>query len=285
MKPFDACALCLQQARDPMSCLSGHIYCRECIYKDLLSQKNEIKRRKARIEALQKEEEAEQETARIRARERVVRDFERSQIGLRRSVFRQDEKPGNSTEAENGKNVRGVKRKFEPGTENLEDITREAEAAALLQIQKEQTEARKAKLPDFWLPSLTPEAKTTVLDLKDIKLQTLCNASAPAHPLSLKTLIPVTFSIDASTDKNPMIKICPSCKKELTTNSMIFLMRPCSHVVCKSCQESLVAPAKQCAVCDKQLSEKDSIQLSREGTGFAGGGRAETSKVGIAFQG
>jgi nitric oxide synthase-interacting protein len=63
-----------------------------------------------------------------------------------------------------------------------------------------------------------------------------------------------------------------------------------------------VRPSKQCIVCDTKLKEKDIIELQREGTdilvrcfprgltnvagtGFAGGGLAETSKAGIAFQG
>lgn len=61
-------------------------------------------------------------------------------------------------------------------------------------------------------------------------------------------------------------------------------------------------PAKQCVVCDSQLKDKDIIELKREGayyitidswrpfrsslgTGFSGGGLAETSRAGIAFQG
>jgi len=46
-----------------------------------------------------------------------------------------------------------------------------------------------------------------------------------------------------------------------------------------------VRPAKQCVVCDSQLKDKDIIELKREGTGFSGGGLAETSRAGIAFQG
>lgn len=80
-------------------------------------------------------------------------------------------------------------------------------------------------------------------------------------------------------------------------------MKPCGHVVCKTCTDTLVKPALQCIVCDKQLKAEDVIELQREGTrvvrqggllssyililgtGFAGGGLAETSKAGIAFQG
>jgi len=233
------------------------------------------------LEALQKEEEVEKEQARIRARERVLRDFEKSQTGFGASTTEQNDKSTKSAEG----NPRGAKRKFGFDEEKVESAAREAEEAALEKIEKEQAEARKAKLPDFWLPSLTPDAKASVLDFKDVKLQTLCNAVAPPHAISLKTLIPVKFSLDNNADPQKATKICPSCKKELTTNSLTFLMKPCSHVLCKTCQETLVLPSKQCAVCDERLKDKDSIPLSREGTGFAGGGRAETSKVGIAFQG
>lgn len=65
-----------------------------------------------------------------------------------------------------------------------------------------------------------------------------------------------------------------------------LVMRPCSHVLCKTCTDTLAIPNKQCVTCDAVLpTSKDVIQLSREGTGFSGGGRAETKKVGVSFQG
>lgn len=45
-------------------------------------------------------------------------------------------------------------------------------------------------------------------------------------------------------------------------------MKPCGHVVCKTCTESLVRPSHQCIVCDVKLSEKDVIELKREGKSF-----------------
>ena len=35
MRRFDACALCLQRARDPVACQKGHLFCRECVLTDL----------------------------------------------------------------------------------------------------------------------------------------------------------------------------------------------------------------------------------------------------------
>jgi nitric oxide synthase-interacting protein len=101
MKRFDSCTLCLQQAREPVACEQGHICepwppflpptikltecrpdCKECIYSDLLSQKKDIKRFKTKLEELAREEEAEKARAAQAARERVLRDFERGQLGL-----------------------------------------------------------------------------------------------------------------------------------------------------------------------------------------------------------
>ena len=82
-------------------------------------------------------------------------------------------------------------------------------------------------------------------------------------------------------------------------------MKPCGHVTCKTCTDTLVKPAMQCIVCDVKLGDKDVIELTREGavtllrgglqcltmfcysagTGYAAGGLAETSKRGVAFQG
>lgn len=78
--------------------------------------------------------------------------------------------------------------------------------------------------------------------------------------------------------------ICPSCKKNLSNSVLMFrtsartlhrisllnivfrlVMKPCAHVTCKTCTDSLVRPAKQCVVCDKQLKDTDIIELKREG--------------------
>jgi len=82
MRQFDACSLCLQRARDPMACQRGHIYCRECVFSDLLAQKKDIKRHQAKLEAMAREEEEQKMQAKAAARERVLLDFERKHLGL-----------------------------------------------------------------------------------------------------------------------------------------------------------------------------------------------------------
>jgi len=117
MRSFNACALCLNTARDPVSCGDGHLFCRECVLTDirasalstnidhsslltfLVTQKTELTRQKAKLTALRKELEAERERARAAARERVLREFERGQVGL---AVGGSSKPSISSEKKDG---------------------------------------------------------------------------------------------------------------------------------------------------------------------------------------
>jgi hypothetical protein len=68
----------------------------------------------------------------------------------------------------------------------METLAKEAEDSALKQIEKDQAAALKHKLPDFWLPSLTPTYTSNgpPQSLLDVKLQTTCRGGNPPHPLS-----------------------------------------------------------------------------------------------------
>jgi hypothetical protein len=45
----------------------------------------------------------------------------------------------------------------------------------------------------------------------------------------------------------------------------LLVAKPCAHVTCKTCTDTLVRPAKQCIECSTQLKEKDILELKREG--------------------
>ncbi|KAF9045581.1 hypothetical protein BJ165DRAFT_1415518 [Panaeolus papilionaceus] len=307
MRRFDACALCLNRAREPLVCQEGHLFCKECVYTDLLTQKKDIKRQKDRLASLKKEAEEERGRARQAARERVLEEFERGQLGLSGGVSSFSGKAKATAESDEPKT--GSKRKFEFSADTVKALAAEAEEAAMKQIEKEQAAALKAKLPDFWLPSLTPTYKANLSEPKtvdDLKVQshTMCRGGVESHPIALKDLIPINFtmytasslptasasstpstSTDATSKQAEGEPICPSCKKRLSNNILLFCSKKCGHVTCKTCTDTLVKPALQCIVCDSKLEKEDIIELKREGTGFAGGGLAETKKSGIAFQG
>lgn len=81
---------------------------------------------------------------------------------------------------------RGTKRKFAFDSTAAEKLAQEAEEAALRQIEREQAAALRSKLPDFWLPSLTPTYTSNGLPstLADVKVQTTCRGGNPPHPIA-----------------------------------------------------------------------------------------------------
>ncbi|KAJ9126498.1 hypothetical protein QFC24_002241 [Naganishia onofrii] len=291
--------------------------------RSLISQKAQIKAHQASLEAYAEQEQQEREKAKAEARERVLRDFERGlglggvRIGSTPVAMADTEKKiqlGREAEdgvpklieAGSGPDARGVKRKFELDQSAVEKAAQAAEEMALKTLEAEQAstrvESRKAKLPSFWLPTLTPEA--TIGPLKDIKLQTMCNVGDHPHPLALKNLLPVRFTYPAAsksdssnTTKTP---ICPSCSREISNSTKSILLTSrlpahasaaadepaappaakkakkekrekeepavCGHVVCSTCAETIVKPGKQCVVCEAVIRpDKDMIELGREG--------------------
>lgn len=154
MKDFDACSLCLLRARDPRSCSEGHLYCQECIITNLLSQKRDIKRQSLLLERMRAESEAEMAAARAAARDRVLREFESTQSSLANTSSANTARDGKqSANTDDGARValRGTKRSFQLDEDEIERLTNQATDEALRKTTHEMAEARKAKLPNYWL--------------------------------------------------------------------------------------------------------------------------------------
>ncbi|GAA5998488.1 uncharacterized protein JCM10292_002731 [Rhodotorula paludigena] len=277
-KDFDACSLCLRHARDPRCCSEGHIYCQECIVTSLLAQKKDIKRQQLLLDRMRAESEAEMAASRAAARERVLKEFETAQTSLGSKTT-----AGKVVAATDG--PRGTKRTFELDEDEIEKLMKEATEEAMGRTAREMAEARKAKLPNYWLPSLTPSS--TPETVIDVKLQTLCQASKPPHPVSLKTLTTVKFTedpVEKNASGNPVV-LCPSCRKTITNNVQALVLKACGDVLCNTCVDTLCRTDKVCAHCTTKVDKKQPyIKLQREGTGYAAGKGVEVSKFDVAFQ-
>lgn len=101
----------------------------------------------------------------------------------------------------------------------------------------------------------------------------------------MKNLIPVKFTFETSSNPDSQEAMCPSCKKVLSNNTLIYRMsilmlsfmytynfhlvvaKPCAHVTCKTCTDTLVRPAKQCVVCDTPLKLGDDVHAGKDGKG------------------
>ncbi|ETS76063.1 hypothetical protein PFICI_13007 [Pestalotiopsis fici W106-1] len=322
MLPFSACRLCLETAEEPVACVHGDVFCRECALSNILAQKKEIKRLdKVREQEAREKEEAEQRRD-AEAREREVSDFERTLSGVGSSVAHShgtaavSSKSPDDTPPKNGA-ARPGKRKFEMNDEELQRIAAQQRAKARQALDHEK--AAMPKLPSFWTPSITPSSNTTTAlhdVVKKAKTAPTCPASQEGQPhaYSLATLVTVHFTeeIDEKTKKKQ--RLCPSCKKVLSNASKAMLAKPCGHVMCLNCVDKFMRPSKhgdphaddvdftgmRCYVCEANLidssaqeksKKKDKerirpglVELRSEGTGFSAGGSNQVQKVGVAFQ-
>ncbi|XDG01094.1 hypothetical protein ABKA04_000709 [Annulohypoxylon sp. FPYF3050] len=291
--PFSSCGLCLEIARDPVSCTHGDVFCRECALSNILAQRKEIKR----LEKLREQEERDAEEERVRqeeeARERAVREFEMTQIGLdvkaRSSSNNTNTNTTSKASGENGTSPTadssnsGKKRKFEMDEEELARIAKEDRAKARKAIEDEK--AAKPVLPSFWTPSVATATKTND-SLYELVKKTKSTPTCPAareddpHTYSLHTLVTVNFteedegsesrSSGSSSGKKKRIRVCPSCKKGLSNSSKAMLAKPCGHVLCRNCVDKFMRPSRhhdphavageaekvRCYVCEADLTEK-----------------------------
>ncbi|CAH7677149.1 hypothetical protein PPACK8108_LOCUS12288, partial [Phakopsora pachyrhizi] len=300
MADFDSCRLCLNTARDPRVDSEGHLFCHECILEHILNQKKDLKRQKALLEKLNHEEQLQRQEVLKSVRARVLEDFERTQSGITLPMSNPSEGPARALKSNDNPSLSSSSA---PG---FDQITTEAERSALEAIERESIEAKKSKLPNFWLPSLTPSAPPTRPSQASNRasvtnLRPLCNVSNRSgnnrpHPIKLSDLVTVRFDLDSNSDSKYKPKICSGCCKTLNKNSQLVVLKPCGDVICLKCFNGLVRVGKGeviavvgcrsqelCPRCDRYVDGR--INLEREGTGFAAGGIAEATKFDVAFQG
>lgn len=304
-------------ARDPVSCAShGHLFCRECAVSNLLAQNKELKRLKKEAERRAEEDAAERGMEDEARRARDVEEFERVQAGLSVKtggqagiVGRRDGKVVVEQEVGGGR-----KRQYEVEEDDLLRMAKEGEHAR----KRVATGEKVAELPSFWVPSETPGNKKAAL--RETKKHPTCPAAEAAkpHDFALKTLVAVHFHEEKpGPDSAPAVRSCPSCNKALSNSTKAVLAKPCGHVICKPCSDQFQKPPEKsahdaehdatirCYVCqgditpgrkakrkskDGEEKETDSkvgrgtVELSSEGTGFAGRGKNMVKKEGVAFQ-
>ncbi|KAL8639475.1 MAG: hypothetical protein Q9228_003493 [Teloschistes exilis] len=275
--PFASCNLCLQPSRDPVACAShGDIFCRECIVSNLLAQRKEIKRLEKDDERRRREGEEQNREKAEEERERSVRDFEKTMMGMEGTARKTN---GNAaTHDPRDSEGRGVKRKFELDAEEVLKNTKEERAKARKAIEDEK--AAKPTLPAFWVPSLTPSTDSGKLSSASLKLSPICPGSSPTatHPLSLKTLVTISFSQNSENPKTSTSSstlACPACNKTLSNASKAMLTIPCGHVLCKPCATKFMTPSAKlpdphadtedeekvrCYVCETDLTPEKAVE-------------------------
>jgi nitric oxide synthase-interacting protein len=233
-----------------------------------------------------------------------------------RIVGRQNGKIIVESEGDDSTKAGGNKRKFEVDENELLRLAMDERDKIKRRMNDERNP--KSELPSFWVPGETPDNKKS--DLKTIKQHPTCPAAAldKPHDFTLRTLIAVKFNEEKTTDSEKSSRSCPACNKALSNSTKAVLAKPCGHVLCKPCSERFQKPPEKsahdaehddtvrCYVCQEDVTagrktkrkkestesgekkesrvERGLVELSSEGTGFAGGGKNMVKKEGVAFQ-
>ncbi|KAK3302384.1 uncharacterized protein B0T15DRAFT_303601 [Chaetomium strumarium] len=287
--PFASCWLCLEPAIDPVACMHGDVFCRECALSNILAQKKEIKRAEKAREQEQREAQEEKARRDAEAQERAIREFELTQAGLSikrgstsgagkgetgRPVERESQNEigkGESYASEKSA-VAGVKRKFSLDPDEVGRIAEEERAKARRAIDEEK--ASKVTLPSFWSPTVTPSSNSNNVlheTTRKAKTQPVCPAAPEDNPhhYSLHTLVTVNFTEEVDSDTKQPRRTCPACNKGLSNSSRATLVKPCGHVLCKNCVDLFMNASSgepvRCYVCEADITGKTESSSRKEG--------------------
>ncbi|KAK5040145.1 hypothetical protein LTS07_000642 [Exophiala sideris] len=260
--PFGYCRLCLSPAEDPVACGGGgshgiksesakvHLFCRECALNDLMAQRKEIKRLEREAEMRERDMEDEKRRADEENRRQDLERFERVEMGF-------EDGPSTTT-------------KQKRRAEEMHASNARSDAPPQKRIK-----AEKESETSFWIPGTDKSsvAKTATAT----KLHALCPISTPEnkHTYSLKTLVRIKFSEAEGSNTERMA--CYVCEADLSGTTTK------EHDENDATEEKESKKSKK----DKKngtLGKGRLVEISCEGTGFAGGGANMAKRDGVAFQ-
>ncbi|XP_049416279.1 nitric oxide synthase-interacting protein isoform X2 [Epinephelus fuscoguttatus] len=251
IKDFDCCCLSLQPCQDPVVTPDGFLYEKQAILEYILHQKTEIAKK---IKAYEKQKQTLKSNSQLESkseeRERVERFKSREN-----SIVSKPINPFTSGQSKGGETGR---------TDGSSAESPSAASAA----SSSQT------LPSFWIPSLTPEFKPTLL--KKPSKTVLCPMSG--RPIKMNELITVRFTpLDSSLDRVALLTrqdryVCAVTRDVLGNSVPCAVLRPSGAVVTQECVEKLIKKDMIDPVTGDKLTDKDIIPLQRGGTGFAASG-------------
>lgn len=172
-------------------------------------------------------------------------------------------------------------------TDDLKELHEIAEAEKAAAVQKfeqsEKTIARpkddpskkkKATLPSFWVPALTPQAAKSKVEKPDKTIY--CPMSG--KPLKMKDLIDVKFQLlKPEDDKEAKKSIiareerykCAVTHDILNNATAVVVLKTTGDVVTVECVEKIIRKDMRHPLTNQALKESDIIYLHRGGTGYS----------------
>lgn len=257
---FDQCNLCNFEVKDPVTCLKGHMFCKECILDNLVKQKKNIK---FKLEQFEKRQENAKKVEMLRKRE--LSDLERKafeqdyfqQVAVKKVNAANDEMylKTNLNEkekkiAENNMIVDKIKTKSQTFYYNDMD-----NKSRLIQSS-------------FWMPESDTQRKIDCEKALELNPESkpcsdmLCPADN-AHKIKVKTLYPLKLEkVEGSYN-------CFNCKKRLMFQKIKALLT-CGHAMCSDCVVKYCTnqEGRNICVCGKEWKTNECVNLTESMSGF-----------------
>jgi nitric oxide synthase-interacting protein len=247
--PFGFCCLCLQRTEDrtPLASPSGYVFCKECIYANLLAQKRTIQENVDAYERFCEKQEQDAQDAIVDKERGEIRKFLDASHGASLSGIVPAKKDEETTR---------IQRKMQEKVDRTTDDTkREA-----------------MKRTSFWIPDVTPQAQAK-MDAPDTKTRDPMSQ----EEMKLKHLMPLKFTWSADETTGEKHVVCAVSKKAIT-HQMAVLLRPSGQVLIESCVKDMVLPSMTCPISGLKLRKKDIIKLQTGGTSYSAHSNVEAKK-------
>ncbi|KAF3845708.1 hypothetical protein F7725_002786 [Dissostichus mawsoni] len=235
IKDFDCCCLSLQPCQDPVMTPDGFLYEKQAILEYILHHKTETAKK---MKAYEKQKQAQKSSSQLESK---------------------------SEERERVERFKTKENSINPGGEKSRTNAAESSSSAPVASSSQ-------SLPCFWVPSLTPQSKPTLL--KKPSKTVLCPMSG--RPIKMNELITVRFTaLDPSLDRVALLtrQVCV-CSDQRRAWQQCSLHCPAAlgAVVTQECVEKLIKKDMLDPLSGDKLSDRDLIPLQRGGTGFAASG-------------
>lgn len=253
-RDFNQCHLCLGKAVEAVTCLKGHIFCKDCIMNNMLEQKKSIQNNQVQFQAEKDKEELREFLRKRKIEEMETAEFEKDTFEL-----------GSVSKIKAHQKDFTIRSKFDE--EDYEKLDREQ---IIAQIKNKKTlgfdnhEMKKELIQiSFWMAEsdqqrlkLLDDTKKS-LEEKKPKDKMICPGDN-AHLIKLKDFIPLKF------DKDDFI--CYASRKQLKFQKIVAL-RTCGHVYISEFFDKCAKENGVC-LCGKKFLEGDVVQIQSANSAF-----------------
>lgn len=265
MQEFDCCNLSLQPCKDPVITPDGYLYEREAIIEYMIQQKRLIAKKLKDYERHKAKEEVEQKRLLEEKKNERVNEFmkqEGSIISKPLNPFKGS--PLALIKPEGGKKSTKDDEP-QPGPSGVG-------AGAISNMSG----ANKTNLPAFWIPSLTPDDKGSLVKKPETKV--LCPMTK--KPLAMKHLITVKFTkVKDGDDKTHVLNkdlryVCAVTGDALGNSVPCAVLRHSGAVVTQESVEKILRlddPMRD-PITAQVMTDKDIIYMQRGASSFAASG-------------